>query len=391
LKILHLTNHLNTGGITTYIRTLAVEQVKAGHDVFVWGARGIYSNDLKAAGITALEDVPRCKSELSPRLWLALPKLVNILKTQSIDIIHAHTRVTQVLAAGATFFVKIPYVSTAHMFYKRRLGRRLFPCWGKTIIAISKAMEEGLRTIFKEKGLPPIVVVPNGIEVEKLLAKFNKVDRSKAREAYGYRKEDLVVLSLCRLIPVKGIHILIEAFAMACREAPEIKLLIAGAGDPDYVQKLKARVSELGLGKRFFLLEMNPRLKNRCVPGIFLQRRISGRKLLDSPCWKPWPWGYPWWDRSQGVLWSFWGTGNMVCSSTGKISRILPHASFNMQKICHCVPGWGRRPVRLRSNILHSGCVNLLMQFIKRFWRARYEEIHSNPCLSLSRSQAVPE
>jgi len=254
LKILHLTNHLNTGGITTYIRTLAVEQVKAGHDVFVWGARGIYSNDLKAAGITALEDVPRCKSELSPRLWLALPKLVNILKTQSIDIIHAHTRVTQVLAAGATFFVKIPYVSTAHMFYKRRLGRRLFPCWGKTIIAISKAMEEGLRTIFKEKGLPPIVVVPNGIEVEKLLAKFNKVDRSKAREAYGYRKEDLVVLSLCRLIPVKGIHILIEAFAMACREAPEIKLLIAGAGDPDYVQKLKARVSELGLGKKVLFI-----------------------------------------------------------------------------------------------------------------------------------------
>ena len=102
MKILHLTNHLNIGGITTYIRTLAFEQVKAGHDVFVWGARGLCSDDLKAAGVTVLDDVPRCKSELSPRLWLALPKLIDILKTRSIDIVHTHTRVTQVLATVAT-------------------------------------------------------------------------------------------------------------------------------------------------------------------------------------------------------------------------------------------------------------------------------------------------
>lgn len=247
MKILHLANHLNTGGITTYLRTLAGEQVRAGHEVFVWGARGSCSGDLKALGITVLDDVPRCKSELSPRLWLAWPKLMGVLKVHAIDIIHTHTRVTQVLAAVATLFTGIPYVSTAHMFYKRRLGRRLFPCWGRVVIAISKVMAEGLRTIFTEKELPPVVVVSNGIEVEKLRAKFDKVDRDAVREAYGYRKEDLVVLSLCRLIPVKGSHILIEAFAVAHREIPEMKLLIAGAGEPAYVHKVKARVTDLGL------------------------------------------------------------------------------------------------------------------------------------------------
>ncbi len=249
MKILHLTNHLNTGGITTYIQTLAGEQVKAGHDVFVWGARGGCSEDLKAQGITVLEDVPRCKSELSPRLWLALPKLIRVLKTQSIDIVHTHTRVTQVLASGANFFVKTPYISTAHMFYKRRLGRRLFPCWGKRIIAISKVMEEGLRTIFKEKELPPITVVSNGIDLEKLRAKFDSVDRDKIRESYGYRKEDLVILSLSRLIPVKGVHILIEAFALARKEVPGLKLLVSGSGDPGYTQGLKDRIAQLHLEK----------------------------------------------------------------------------------------------------------------------------------------------
>ncbi len=245
MKILHLTNHLNTGGITTYIRTLAADQIKAGHEVFVWGARGICSEDLRAMGVTVLDNVPRCKSELSPRLWLALPKLVCVLKARSIDIIHTHTRVTQVLAASATFFVPFPYISTAHMFYKRRLGRRIFPCWGKEVIAISRTMRNGLITIFGEKNLPPVTVVLNGIDVEKLAARIKKIDRNTIRENYGYREGDLVVLSLSRLIPVKGVHVLIEAFAAAHRQVPQLKLLIAGAGDAEYIQKLRSRVVEL--------------------------------------------------------------------------------------------------------------------------------------------------
>ncbi len=261
MKILHLTNHLNTGGITTYIRTLAREQVKAGHEVLVWGARGICSEGLRAEGSVVLDDVPCCKSEISPRLWFMLPRLIHVLKTRSIDIIHTHTRTTQVLAAGTTFFVKIPYVSTAHMFYKRRLGRRLFPCWGKTIIAISKVMEEGLRTIFKEKELPPITVVSNGIDVEKLCAKFDAADRGKIRESYGYRDEDLVILSLSRLISVKGVHILVEAFAVAHKDAPELKLLVSGAGDPVYTQGLKDRVRELNIERAVLFLGNEPAIE----------------------------------------------------------------------------------------------------------------------------------
>lgn len=262
MKILHLVTHLNTGGITTYIRILAGEQVKAGHEVIVWGACGTCSEGLRAMGVTVLDEVPRCKSELSPRLWLSLPKLISALKTRSIDMVHTHTRVTQVLAAAATFVTKTPYVSTAHMFYKRRLGRRIFPCWGRAIIAISNVMAEGLRTIFKEKELPPVVVAPNGIHVDKFRRDFDAVDRDKIRESYGYRGEDRVVLSLSRLIPVKGVHILIEAFAVAHKEVPALKLLVAGSGEPDYVEKLKARVSELGLGSQVLFIGNEPKIEN---------------------------------------------------------------------------------------------------------------------------------
>lgn len=254
MKILHMTTHLNTGGITTYLLTLIAEQTKAGHEVFLWGSEGNCLEVFRGLSVKVVSNVPRCKSELSPRLWGQLPGLISFIKENSIQIIHAHTRVAQVLSAAATRFVKIPYITTSHMFYKRRLGRRFFPCWGRTVIAISQTMKEGLLTIFGENNLPSVQVVRNGIDVGSLRARIARVDREAVRREYGYQKEHLVVLALSRLIPVKGTHILIEAFAAACQKVPSMKLLIAGDGDENYVAELKDRVARLGLqGEVLFL------------------------------------------------------------------------------------------------------------------------------------------
>ena len=247
MKILHMTTHLNTGGITTYLMTLMSEQTKAGHEVYLWGSAGSCLEAFQTCAVKVVSDIPRCKSELSPWLWGQLPRLISFLKENSVEIIHTHTRVTQVLAAAATSFVKVPYVSTSHMFYKRRLGRRLFPCWGKTVIAISQTMHDGLIGIFGEKNLPPVKVVRNGTDVETLRAKVSGTDREAARKGYGYENKHLVVLALSRLIPVKGTHILIEAFAIAYKQIPEMRLLIAGSGDEAYIKTLKEQVTKLGL------------------------------------------------------------------------------------------------------------------------------------------------
>ena len=247
MKILHIANHLNTGGITTYLLTLVREQTLAGHEVFIWASRGQCLEAFYDRTRRVISDVPRCKSELSPRLWAQLPRMIRFLKENQIDIVHTHSRVAQVLSAVATRCVGIPYLSTAHMFYKRRLGRRLFPCWGKRIIAISNVMAEGLNTIFGPKNLPPVTVVMNGVDMETLRKKIAQVNRTEIRKAYGYGPQDRVVLSLSRLIPVKGVHILIEAFTIALKEEPHLKLLVAGIGDEDYERQLKSMVSELGL------------------------------------------------------------------------------------------------------------------------------------------------
>lgn len=247
MRILHIGTHLNTGGITTYLLTLVREQVKAGHEVYVWASSGNRAESFRECCKGVIEDIPRCKSELSPCLWLQLPRLVSFLRKHSIQIVHTHTRVAQVLTAAATHFQKIPYISTAHMFYKYRLGRRLFPCWGRAVLAISETMRKGMMDIFGQQNLPPVFVVYNGIDVKGLRAKVEAIDRLTVRTAYGCQEENLAFLALSRLVPVKGVHFLIDAFARVYKQMPSARLLIAGMGDEHYIERLKTQVEGLGL------------------------------------------------------------------------------------------------------------------------------------------------
>ncbi|MBU9889356.1 MAG: glycosyltransferase family 4 protein [Candidatus Omnitrophica bacterium] len=266
-----MASHLNTGGIATYLLTLIREQTKAGHEVFLWGSDGNCAASFRECASRVISDVPRCKSELSLRLWGQLPKLMSFLIKYPVHIIHAHTRVTQVLTAAATRFIPVPFVSTSHMFYKRRLGRRLFPCWGRVVIAISRTMRDGLIGTFGEKNLPPVRIIRNGIDVEALRARVERVDREAVREEYGYEEGHRVVLALSRLIPVKGIHIAIDAFSMACQQVPEMKLLIAGDGDVSYIEKLKEQVERLGIQKEVrFLGNVDQTEKPFKVADIFV-------------------------------------------------------------------------------------------------------------------------
>ncbi len=250
MNILHLTTHLNTGGVTNYVKTLAGEQLKSGEKVFVWASRGIVSDDLKALGVTVIDDVPRLKSELSPHLWLQLPHLIRFIKKNKIDIVHTHTRVAQVLAAASKLWTKVPFVSTIHMFYKRRLGRRLFPCLGNGIIAISDVIREYIVSEFKADNKNVVLkVVPNGMDVEAFIKKINELNREQIRSEYGYKKSDIVVLSLSRLIADKGVGLSIEAFFQAKSQIPNLKLLIVGAGKKEYVDNLKRQVEGLGVSQ----------------------------------------------------------------------------------------------------------------------------------------------
>ncbi len=148
MRILHLTSHLNVGGITRYVLSLIQRQVARGHRVILGSDDGDVKANVEASGAAHWRLPLHTSAEFAPQVFWAIQQLTTRLQQEPVDIVHAHTRVGQVVAACVTQRLQIPYVTTWHGIYTRRLGRRLWPCTGDLTVAISGLVQDHLRQVF---------------------------------------------------------------------------------------------------------------------------------------------------------------------------------------------------------------------------------------------------
>lgn len=233
MNILLMANHFNTGGITSYLLNLSRGLSAQGHKVWIVSAGGNCVG-LLSPGVEHVRMDIRVKSEVHPKVWLALAALAALVKQEKIGIIHANTRVTQVMAALVSRRTGVPFVSTCHGFFKPRFFRRLFPCWGRGVIAISKGVREHLLSDFH---LDParVYLILNGIDVEQ----FKRSLLQRPAQAGP------VVGIIARLSDVKGIDVLIKAFPAVRAQFAQAKLWIVGEGPQE--KYLRGLVEGLGL------------------------------------------------------------------------------------------------------------------------------------------------
>lgn len=229
MNVLHLTTHLNSGGITIYILRLIKPLAKLGVDLHVLSSGGDWTSNFRELG-AATYDLPiKTKSEVHPKIYWAIPSILRIIREKKIDLLHAHTRITQVQAFWIQKLTGIPVVTTCHGFYQKRIGRRLIPAWGDRAIAISQPVQDDLIQGFK---LPPqkTIVIYNGIDTDSFNEAYQKHDPIKVRRDYGFGMEDPVVGIVARLVGDKGHKYLMEAAHQLRRDFPRIRLLIVGDG-----------------------------------------------------------------------------------------------------------------------------------------------------------------
>lgn len=165
MKILHLTTHLNVGGITSYLYQLSQGLQKIGVQTSIASSGGEYSIEFENHKIPLYEIPLKTKSELSPKLGLSFLKLKNLHQKEKWDLLHAHTRVSQCLAQALSAYFKIPYVTTFHGFYHHHLGRKLFPCLGQKTIANSHAVASHLKTAYPTRA-HQITTIHHGIDTD---------------------------------------------------------------------------------------------------------------------------------------------------------------------------------------------------------------------------------
>jgi glycosyltransferase involved in cell wall biosynthesis len=240
--MLFLTTHLNAGGITSYLYLLSKGLIDRGHDVFIVSSGGDQEPSFVQIGAKLKVLNIKTKSELSPRIYLALKPLRDLIRKQDISLIHAQTRVTQVMGFWLGRQIRKPVLSTCHGFFKSKWSRLLFPCWGDHIIAISPAVEKHLVEDFRVK-LNNITVIPHGIPFEKF-SPLSQEEKMNKRKIYDFGQDPLIGI-IARLSDVKGHDVLIRAMQFVLKDIPSAKLLIVGEGKQE--SALRVLVAELDL------------------------------------------------------------------------------------------------------------------------------------------------
>lgn len=170
---------------------------------------------------------------------LALKVYRKILKNkEKVDFMHAHFAFASGAAAVA---IKkrygIPYVITEHSsgihMHDRNIVRASMECYYRAdkIITVSEVLKEAI----KECGIDrEVVVIPNVIDTKRFIP-------GKARAIV----KEFTFLTVARLIPSKGIDILLQAFARMAEKNRNIRLEIVGTGSEQI--NLEIQVNKLGI------------------------------------------------------------------------------------------------------------------------------------------------
>lgn len=255
MRILHLTSHLNAGGITTYVVSLAEALAKRGHEVVVASGGGTFEARLEQTGVPRWHAPLATSAEISPHVLWAAAGLARRLRREPVDLIHAHTRVAQVAAAWLSHRLGVPYVTTWHGFYRRRLSRRWWPCTGRLTIAISEPVARHLQEAF---GVPAtqIRLIPHGIDAAQFAQPPDAAALAAFRTTHRLADGGPVFGTISRLAHDKGIDQVVEAFRDVLARLPQARLLIIGGG-PAW-PALERQVQECGMAQAVRMVESVP-------------------------------------------------------------------------------------------------------------------------------------
>ncbi len=157
--------------------------------------------------------------------------------------------------------------------------RRIFPCWGKRVIAISQQVKEHLIEDFKLEA-EKIVVINNGIDIAKFETRNPK---SETRKEFGLNDAPVIGI-VARLSDVKGHIYLIDAMKNVLDNFPSAQLLIVGEGKMK--DELVKRIEKIGITKNvFFIPEVSETKDALSVMDIFVMPSLKeglGLSLMEA-------------------------------------------------------------------------------------------------------------
>ena len=247
MRIGHVVDSLDVGGLERVVADLAQAQVAAGDwaSVFSLNETGGLKAELSTAGIEVVEGYSRPGPDL--RLVMSLRRWVQRSK---IDVVHAHNFVPNYYAAAALLGLRLPpvQVCTCHDMGTRLAKRKLRLLFQASLARTARVAMVGQQVYdrYVEGGLVTpgrALTIRNGVPVERFAP--TPARRERARAALGLGATDVVLGCVGRLVALKNHCRVIDVMPALLAEHPALRLVIVGDGPQGGA--LQEQVERLGL------------------------------------------------------------------------------------------------------------------------------------------------
>lgn len=254
MRVLQILPELNAGGVERTTLEIAEILAAQGFVPHVCSSGGRMEPAFKALE-TRLHRL-KVGSKNPFNLRRNTKQLIDIIKAENIDIVHARSRAPAWPAHAAAQATGRPFLTTYHGIYNARTKAKkrynaIMAC-GQLIIANSKFTE---RHIMSEHGIDPTIirVVPRGVDMSLFdPQQIETVDINSQKQSWKITPEQKVLLLPGRLTRWKGQTIAIKALK---KLNPAWVLVMIGdaQGRQKYVTELINLANELGVSKRIRL------------------------------------------------------------------------------------------------------------------------------------------
>jgi glycosyltransferase involved in cell wall biosynthesis len=253
ISILHVMNCCEDGSITRIVERIIHELGGTDFKWYVCGLNGLgdRADILNNLGVQVFD--ASSNGDASRPAWKEIKR---ILADQQIKIVHSHTPRTILEAyralqmPGRKLSFPTIHIATKHLLFTQQDRR-----WGwfymlfdrfslylpHILVPVSKTMAQ---KIYQWPGISRsrVVPIPNGIPVAEY---YLPAQRAESRNQLGLEPDMIAIGFAGRIMQVKRLDLLLDAFAPVHAQFPETKLILAGEGDAK--PKLERLAAQLGI------------------------------------------------------------------------------------------------------------------------------------------------
>ncbi|MDC3273588.1 glycosyltransferase family 4 protein [Alphaproteobacteria bacterium] len=333
---------LNTGGVERGVVEISRALTESNFRSIVISSGGYFESQLRRNGAIHYKLDVHSKN---PFRWVKIRnQLKVILEEENVDLLHLCSRAPAWIAFPLGSILDIPVITSVHMRFRRtNIFKKIYNSVltkGDAIIAISKHIENSIKTVFPKVG-HKINVIHRGVDLELFNPNNIKAGRIIAQSKILNLRDNVpVIVMASRPAMWKGYSVLITALSKV-KEDFQCVLIGAGDGSTKFQKILIDKIIKLKLEAKVKLLKSTKDIQAAMILGdIVVMPSLTpepfGRVILEAQALGKIPIAFDHGGASETIIDGkngFLAKPTDVDSLSKKISLALSLKGSKMEKI----------------------------------------------------------